>query len=169
MDKAWRLSVQRVLVLGIGNPMRGDDAAGCHAAHTLEQLYRGDPQVEVMAVHQLTPELADDVSQSGFVLFLDAATGEPPGTIRWKMVSPASGPRAFSHHLTPWSLLAAAQSLYGDAPAACSLSIAGASFELGKRLSTLVADRMPELLRRARGIIDAHHTTLRPAGLAHTR
>ena len=56
--------------------MRGDDAIGCHAARALEQHFWNDPDVEVMAAQQLTPEMADDVSQREFVLFLDASFGD---------------------------------------------------------------------------------------------
>lgn len=161
--------MRRVLVIGIGNPVRGDDAVGCHVAHALEQLYRGDPQVEVMAVHQLTPELTDDVSQSTFVLFLDAASGPHPGLIHQTPVSPTSGPGGFSHHLTPSSLLAAAASLYGDAPAASNLTVVGDSFEVGETLSPIVAANMPEMVRHARHIVDAHCAKLHSARLARTR
>lgn len=161
--------MRRVLVIGIGNPVRGDDAVGCHAAHALEQFYRGDPQVEVMAVHQLTPELADDISQSAFVLFLDAAAGDQPGAIRHHSVAPTPGGRGFSHHFTPASLLAAAESLYGDAPSAAILTIVGASFEVGEQLSPLVAARLPEILRLAQDMVSAHHATYQPARFARTR
>ena len=67
------------LIIGYGNLLRGDDAVGCRAAYELEQLFRDDPDVEVIASQQLTPEMADDVAGSDFVLFLDAATGEDAG------------------------------------------------------------------------------------------
>ena len=43
-----------VLVVGYGNPLRGDDGFGCHAA----ALLAADPRLEearVLARHQLTP------------------------------------------------------------------------------------------------------------------
>ena len=159
----------KVLVIGIGNPVRGDDAVGCHAAHALEQMYRGDPQVEVMAVHQLTPELADDISQSVFVLFLDACAGGRPGAIRQHSVAPTHGSRSFSHHLNPASLLAAAESLYGDAPAAGMLTIVGASFEVGEQLSPVTMAKLPELVRLAQEIIAAHRTLRQPRKFSGAR
>ena len=63
------------LIIGYGNPMRGDDAIGCHAARELEQHFWNDPTVEVMATQQLTPEMVDDILQRDFVLFLDASFG----------------------------------------------------------------------------------------------
>ena len=145
-----------ILVIGFGNLLRGDDAIGCHAAHALEEHFRDDPQVEVIAAQQLTPEMADDLARNEFVLFLDASYGEQPGTIRQAALSPESGPGGFSHHLTPSSLLAAAGQLYGDSPLAMTITMAGWSFELGNKLSPGAKSCMPELIRRAKDIIASH-------------
>ena len=50
-----------LLVIGWGNPLRGDDAFGFLAAERLIPLL---PEAEVLAVHQLTPELMDSVRQA---------------------------------------------------------------------------------------------------------
>lgn len=155
--------MNRVLVIGLGNPIRGDDAIGCHAAHALEKLYRDDPQVDVMAVHQLTPELADDVAQRDFVLFLDAAIGDKAGVIQQTNISAAPGKHGFSHHLSPSTLMSAAESLYGDAPAAICLTMAGRSFELGDQLSVVASKHIGRLIKRAQETIDAHRWSTRDA------
>lgn len=146
----------RTLIIGYGNLLRGDDAVGCHAAHELEQYYRDNGDVEVIASQQLTPELADDVSRCSFVLFLDASSAEEPGTIRRARVAPSSAPSGFSHALTPGSLLAAAAQLYGDAPEGMSLTLSGWSFKLGNKLSPQAHRLLPEFVNRARQIVDAH-------------
>ena len=69
----------KVLIIGYGSPLRGDDNVGCHVAQMLEYHYRDDPEVRVIGSHQLTPEMAEDVAASEFVLFLDAAAGAPAG------------------------------------------------------------------------------------------
>ena len=91
--------VPGTLIIGCGNPMRGDDAIGCHAARVLEQHFWNDPDVEVIAAQQLTPEMVDDILQRDFVLFLDASFGDQPGTILRTTVSPEPGPGGFSDHL----------------------------------------------------------------------
>ena len=61
-----------VLVIGYGNPLRGDDGAGWKAAELLAE----DPRLAgavVLARHQLTPELADDVSRASLVVLVDAS------------------------------------------------------------------------------------------------
>ena len=145
-----------ILVIGYGNLLRGDDAIGCHAAHALEEHFRDDPHVEVIAAQQLTPEMADDLARNKFVLFLDASCGEEPGTIRQAAVFPEPGPGGFSHHLTPSSLLAAAGQLYGDTPDAMTITMAGWSFDLGNKLSPGARNCMAELIQRAKNIIESH-------------
>jgi hydrogenase maturation protease len=136
--------------------MRGDDAIGCHAARALEQHFWNDPDIEVMAAQQLTPEMAEDLSQREFVLFLDASLGDQPGTILRATISPEPHPAGFSHQLTPSSLLTAAEQLCGDAPFAMSITMAGWSFELGQRMSQTAMRRMPELIRLAQEAVEAH-------------
>jgi len=154
--------VHGILVIGYGNLLRGDDAIGCHAAHALEEHFRDDPHVEVIAAQQLTPEMADDLARNQFVLFLDASCGEEPGTIRQAAVFPEPGPGGVSHHLTPSSLVAAAGQLYGDAPVAMTITMAGWSFELGNKLSPGARNCMAELIRRAKNIIESHRREVRP-------
>ncbi len=97
---------------------------------------------------QLAPEMAEDISCSEFVLFLDAKCGEP-GTIRRARVEPHPGPSGFTHQLTPASLLAAARQLYGRVPMADSLTLTGWSFRISDRLSRNAEQAMPQFIRHA--------------------
>jgi hydrogenase maturation protease len=62
----------RALIIGYGCPLRGDDAFGWHAAHRLLKL-AGNDSVQVLATHQLTPELAEPISHADLVIFIDAS------------------------------------------------------------------------------------------------
>jgi len=156
--------VTGTLIIGYGNLLRSDDAVGCHAAHELEQHYRDDPGVEVIACQQLTPELAEDVSRCGFVLFLDAWSAEKPGTIRQTRIFPGNGPGGFTHQLTPSSLLSAAQQLYGDAPEAICITLEGWSFEVGNKLSGDARLRLPEFVRQAQEVVESYRPQKSRAG-----
>ena len=68
----------RTLIIGIGNPLRGDDGLGWDVAGELSSELRRD-DVQVLATHQLTPELSDLVSRAELVLFIDATRSEDPG------------------------------------------------------------------------------------------
>ena len=143
------------LIIGYGNPMRGDDAIGCHAARALDQHFWNDPDVEVVAAQQLTLEMVDDILQRDFVLFLDASFGDQPGTIKRTTVSPEPGPGGFCDHFTPASLLTAAAQLYGDAPFAMSITMAGWSFDSGQKMSQIATRRMPDFIRLAQEAVAA--------------
>jgi len=136
----------RVLIVGFGNPLRGDDGLGYAAA---ERLLPGDEDVEVMAVHQLTPELAEPVSRAALVIFIDARRDGMPGEVRQEEVLPLAPP-AFWHHVSPGILLGAAQAIYGHHPEAVLFSITGEEFGCREELSPVVAASLPNLLDRVR-------------------
>jgi hydrogenase maturation protease len=160
--------VIRTLIIGYGNLLLGDDAVGCRAAYELERLYRDDPDVEVIASPQLLPEMAEDVAHSSFVLFLDAAIGEPPGTLRRMPVAPQPGPSGFTHQLTPSALLSAAEQLYGDVPEAMSVTLAGWSFDLSNRLSPGAERCFSKMIRLAQDAVESRRQRMRKDSLAET-
>lgn len=128
----------KLLVIGYGNPLRGDDGFGYRAAERIPGA---------MAVHQLTPELMDAIAQADRVIFLDAAAEGAPGEIRRRPVAPSVESIAFTHHATPGSLLAGALALYGRAPEAEIITVSGADFSLSFGLSAPVAAALEEVLR----------------------
>ncbi len=145
--------MNKVLIIGYGNSLRDDDAIGVHAAHLLEEMYRDDPAVRVIGAHQLTPEMAEDIAEAKFVVFLDAAVGARPGEIGKTSLQARRGSAGFTHHCTPATLLLAAEQLYGEAPSAIGLTITGASFEVGKRLTPVVKRRLPELIAAVQEVV----------------
>jgi hydrogenase maturation protease len=125
------------LVIGIGNPLRGDDAFGYRAAERIPGA---------IAVHQLTPELMDPIARAGHVLFLDATAEGVPGEIRLRALAPASPSASFTHHATPEALVAGALALYGRAPEAEILTVCGADFSLSQDLSPEVATALDRIV-----------------------
>lgn len=149
----------KVLIIGYGNSLRGDDNVGCQVAQMLERHYDGDPDVRVIGSHQLTPEMAEDIAASEFVLFLDAAAGEPAGKIQATTVNATPGPASFAHYLDPARLLAAAMELYGSAPPARLLTIVGGTFEFGERLSPAVAQQLPQFFAEAHALVESNRNS----------
>jgi len=125
------------LIIGYGNPLRGDDGAGFTAAERLGGL----------AVHQLTPDLAEPVSRADEVVFIDAAVPQtPPGPVlRRRLLAPEGGAQPFTHQCTPGSLLSLAQTLYGRAPRAILYTIAATQFDTGAPLSAGVEAAIGQL------------------------
>ena len=126
----------RLLIIGYGNPLRGDDGAGPAVAELVRQ---SRPEAEIIISHQMTPEMADAISRADLVVFVDAAAEGAAGEIRRVNVEPAPNAPAFSHEATPGALLHMAAVLYGHAARGVLYSIAGANFELGEGLSWEVA------------------------------
>jgi hydrogenase maturation protease len=161
-----RAEVPGILIIGYGNTLRGDDGVGIHAARELERQYHDDPEIEIIACQQLTPELADDISRSELVIFLDAAVTDEPGTVETRPILPSNAPIGFMHHLDPASLVSAAEQLYGEVPNAVSVTLTGWSFDTGSRLSREAKLRLPELVRQAREVVTAHRRQL-PLAVAY--
>ncbi|MFY9943132.1 MAG: hydrogenase maturation protease [Desulfobacterales bacterium] len=146
--------MSRVLVIGWGNPARGDDGLAWHA---LKQLAAGPlrENVRLLLQQQLTPELAEHVQRAQRVLFVDTSAQDPPGQIRCRRLCPADcEAAAFSHHLTPDTLLALTQTLFGRCPEAFSLSVGGAAFGFSEALSLQVKNALPDLLHCIRQQLD---------------
>jgi hydrogenase maturation protease len=126
------------LVLGVGNPSRGDDGL---APALLERLHAtgldayGD--VELLTDFQLQVEHALDLRQRRGVLFVDAAR---PGATRGATlvrIAPDAGVPPASHALRAQAVLHVAETLDGAAPPAWLLAIEGESFALGEGLSAV--------------------------------
>ena len=76
-----------VLVIGYGNSLRTDDGVGPRVA----ELVAADPRLAgavVVACHQLTPELALDMSAARLIVLVDATTEVAPGVVVVRRVDP---------------------------------------------------------------------------------
>jgi hydrogenase maturation protease len=132
-----------VLVVGYGNPLRGDDAVGWHVARAVA----ADPRIpgaQVLTVHQLLPELALDIGEARLAVLVDARAGEPPGSISVTHVAPAEGPApGWTHHLTPAVLAGLAREVCGLAAEMVVVGVGIESTEASEALSHPVADAVP--------------------------
>ena len=131
------------LVIGYGNPVRGDDALGLEIASRLAASIR-DEAIEVVALPQLAPELSELINEVGLVIFIDSSHIGRPGSWACEVVEPdATSLHTLGHHLTPESLLAYTQALFNTSPRALLVSVAGESFDFGQELSPAVANVLP--------------------------
>jgi hydrogenase maturation protease len=137
--------MSHTLIVGYGNALRGDDGAGYVAAELLRDRLR-DPEVEILCQHQLLPELAENLSRAAHVIFIDASVSGRAGKFSKIPLRPAPACSRFTHHVTPESLLAGAQSLYGHTPEATLYTIPGRNFEVGQELTPSVRRAVHELV-----------------------
>jgi hydrogenase maturation protease len=172
----------RVLVIGYGNALRTDDGVGWHAARHLA----GDPRfadVDVVALHQLTPELAFDLSLASLVVLLDATTETPAGTVTVRSIAAAGAtaggeagtgalprgrgepaglpPGASSHHVDPEILVVLARQLYGRAPQVEVVSVGVSEMGLGEGLTPAVEAALPAVADLVARLVVEHEE---PAG-----
>jgi hydrogenase maturation protease len=154
----------RTLILAWGNPLRGDDAVGWHIAAALQDNPSW-PDIEVETAHQLGPEMAERISQTGIVIFVDASVAHEPGSIRFERVSPSpSASGAFTHELNPAALLALAEALYGRSPArAFVLNVGVESLELNEDLTESVRASIPEAVHTILGYLVRQVSLPKPA------
>lgn len=158
---------RKVLIIGYGSGIRGDDALGPRTAEMLSHIagdrFDGDP-VTVLSRASLTPELAADLAEASLVIFIDcAATGVVGELVEREVAATDDSTVAMVHFLDPSGLLYWARSLFGRAPRAVTLSVAGASFEISDELSPPLAAALPGLVERAIALSSEHLQTDRSA------
>lgn len=110
------------LIIGYGNPFRGDDGVGPYVA----------AQLGGIVVHQLVPEMAEQIAKAESVIFVDANCSLPPGQVE---VQPVEEEAILTHKSTPGALLKLAREVYGQAPQATLIAIGVTSFDLGEQLT----------------------------------
>jgi hydrogenase maturation protease len=138
----------RVLIVAYGSPLRSDDGVGWVVADELHRRL-ASPEVEVVRLQQLLPEVAESVSRVETAIFVDASRDGDPGDIRCQPVAAPPARIQFSHQLSPAEVLGLASQLYGATPQALCVTLAGECFEHGEGLSEKVAARLPLLAAAA--------------------
>jgi hydrogenase maturation protease len=146
------------LLIGWGNPLRGDDGVGQAIAAAVERW--GQPQLEVVEAVQLTPELAPLLAAARRVLFVDGEAGAAAVTGGWRLepvpplepggTTAALSSQPLSHHASPGVLLMLAETLYGRRPPAWQLLVAAHACGFGSGLSPATEALLPGALAAVR-------------------
>jgi hydrogenase maturation protease len=148
----------RVLIIAYGNPLRCDDGLAWCAADALEGKFSAS-EVEILRVHQLAPELAENLTRCDTVIFVDAASADGgrgnPGDVRCLEVGLSEGPPRFSHQLSPGAVVALARQLFGASPCGFTVTLSGQCFDHGESLSPVVVAAIPALVARIEVLVEA--------------
>jgi len=121
-----------ILIIGIGNPSRGDDALGPFLIERLEALWL--PEVELLSDFQLQVEYALDLQGRRQVVFVDASL-DAAAPFTFTPAVAARDASFSSHELSPGAVLYTYRGLFGNPPPAYVLAIRGYACELGADLS----------------------------------
>ena len=130
---------ESVLVIGYGNPQRGDDGVAWKVLDSLRAAQpRPDaPPLRLKRVHQLAPDLAEAASRARAVIFVDARADAPAGTVSCEPVTPGSGSASMTHSLSAQAAV---------------VTVGGVDFDHGEELSTEVLNAVPKAARRVRSL-----------------
>jgi len=157
----------RALVIGYGNYSRKDDGVGLSVARRLRERV-GKPPLEldcdglddmgesphVVCVQQLAPELTELIAEHDIVVFVDAHMGEAyPDPIRITDVAPKPSTTFASHVISPGTIIAMANALYGQLPQAYLVSVRGHDFDFGTELSPETQALVDEAVEHVWGLI----------------
>jgi len=143
-----------VLVIGYGSELRGDDSLGPRVAHSIAGRF---PNVDCLAVPQLTPELAAPLAMVDAAIFVDALDDSQAQDV---VVSPLDAVQlqvseAATHVSDPGCLLALTQIVYGRRPAAWLVTIPGQDFAIGDKLSVKATGMLHVAIERVEALIAA--------------
>jgi len=142
----WPAPCGPSLLVAIGNTLRGDDAA----AHRLADLVAAGPDLRVVRVLQLTPELAPDLAGMAHVIFADADAQADAATL--EPLGDDGHEPALTHSLSPAALIGMAQRLYGFAGTADLCRLPARDFAIGAPLSAIADLGIQEAAKLIQGM-----------------
>jgi hydrogenase maturation protease len=135
-------------MIGYGNELCGDDAVGPIVARRVRE-WRLDG-VRCLDVHQLTPELVDELAEVERVIFIDARLGDGEAQV---VELTGAGEIPGAHVSDPRGLLALCEALYGFRPRAWLVTVRAECVELGARLSARAEQGLLQALALLRRLV----------------
>jgi hydrogenase maturation protease len=139
----------KAIAIGYGNELRSDDGIGQIIAKALDQS-----KIRSIAVHQLTPELAEVLAKADLAIFIDACVRSQSSQVQVQFLSRESSPPLSGHISDPRSLLALTQAVYGYCPPSWWIKVPGINFEIGDYLSPMAEIAMGIAIKKIIQIID---------------
>ena len=143
----------RAVVLGIGNTILTDEAAGVRVVEALEQAYRVPESVQLIDGGTSGMEMIEDLSDLDFLLVIDVVkTGAAPGTL--VKISGEQIPVFFRRKLSPHQIalpdvLASLELLDAMPREIVVLGVEPVSLELGMEMTPTVAQAIAPLVEMA--------------------
>jgi hydrogenase maturation protease len=144
--------VPETVVIGVGNPLMGDDGLGIAALERLRDGWRIEPHVDLLDGGTWGLNLLPHVEQARRVLFIDAIDADQePGTL--VELAREDIPRFLARKLSPHQIdvkeVLALAELRGTLPEELlAIGLQPASVEMRVSLSPVLASRLDELVAR---------------------
>ncbi|MDJ0509505.1 MAG: hydrogenase maturation protease [Crocosphaera sp.] len=144
-----------ILIIGYGNTLRGDDGVGYQIAETIEQWNLDN--VKSLAVPQLTPDLAEKLSQVNTVIFIDALpiTDVNQAKLEIKTISISIKEKVdnLAHHHNPQQLLSLTQAIYQKYPQAYWVLVPAINFDFSEEFSAITQKYVKLTLEKIKDIL----------------
>ena len=159
LKRSTRKIESRIALLGIGNELNGDDAAGVWIARRLHSVLRDSPKLLILDCGTVPENAFGDLRRfkPDFILLLDAADiGGKPGDVKYIDPHDTSGFSASSHSL-PFSVL----SMYIEKEFNCGVGLLGiqpASLEFDGGLSSEVRNSVAIVIKELTKILRIGYT-----------
>jgi hydrogenase maturation protease len=141
----------QTLIIGYGNPDRGDDGAALHVVNRL-RAHLGQPPITeddggladlgrdtAIFVPQLVPELAVDAAAYDYIIMVDAHATQEPRPVVYVRLQPEYQVPALNHHLSPAMFFWLVQAGSERSRVAFLVSLRGHCFEQRRGLSAATA------------------------------
>jgi hydrogenase maturation protease len=141
------------LVIGYGNTLRSDDSAGQIVANHIARWNL--PNVRSLAVHQLTPELAEDLASTDIVIFVDAVISSKQNAEKIEIKTFKCDDKYLNlgHIENPRSLLYLSKIVYEKLPIAYWILIPASNFDFGEEISSLTQQGIIQAIEAIKKII----------------
>jgi len=133
-----------LLVIGYGNTLRRDDGVGPRVAETVEELRLSG--VQTISCPQLTPGLADPLSQAGSAVFVDVAV-DPADPVRLRRLDPSGSSKVLANATDALS-----RDVFGRAPDAWMLTVPAEDLAFGEQLSPTAKRGVMSAVRAIRAL-----------------
>ncbi len=141
---------KKFLIIGYGNILRRDDGVGIKVVENIAEQHRDN--VTTLTLHQLTPELAEEIAGYTDVIFVDAVVTEEK-EVKVYPLEIESDYVNRGHSESPSSLLSLTKRLYDKTPRAWGVFIPGINFDFGEEFSTLTGSCAGQAMQKIDEII----------------
>ena len=127
------------LIVGVGNPIRGDDAVGIRLAERLQKHF--EPDLDCIILLEPDMALAEKISAYDELIVIDAVEDKQCEPYKLIALEPSGEltlrTRFCSSHVFDWpAILTTAGELFDHCPRASLLAVAGYEFDFSEEIST---------------------------------
>ena len=135
------------IIIGIGNPILGDDAFGFEIVNLYNDTHMENNDIDCFHVQQLGLELLPYFEDCKLIIFVDASVKIEEGDINVEIIEPGSFiENPVSHFFDPETLLSSTYALYNRHPKTIMVSVGARDFEIREGLTDKIKAKVPEIL-----------------------